>query len=294
MPELPEVETIVRALRNGGRDGAPILGQVVREVCLLWKRTLAIPDPTTFSNRLVGQHVVDVSRRGKFILIIFDQDTLLVHLRMSGDIRVEPVIFQDGQSEMPFLSHDRLIIGFQPAASSILSSPQALRMVFNDTRKFGRVWLVADPSQVLENLGPEPLSESFQADHLYKMLHEVKRTIKPLLMDQTFLAGLGNIYTDEALFLSGIHPLRTSDSITNEEARRLWKSIRDVLSEGISRNGASIDWVYRGGDFQTVFKVYQRTGKSCLRCGNEITRIVIGQRSTHYCPTCQPKDASNS
>lgn len=294
MPELPEVETIVRALKNGGRDGSPILGQVVREVCLLWERTLAIPDPITFSSRLVGQQVVDVSRRGKFILIIFDQDTLLLHLRMSGDIRVEPDFVRDGQDEIPLLSHDRLIIGFQPAGSYMQDHAHGLRMVFNDTRKFGRVWLVSDPSQVLGNLGPEPLADDFNPDHLYKMLHAVKRTIKPLLMEQTFLAGLGNIYTDEALFLSGIHPLRVSESLSVEETKRLWSSIRDVLSEGILRNGASIDWVYRGGDFQNTFKVYQRTGKPCLQCGTEINRIVIGQRSTHYCPICQPKESSNS
>ncbi|MBE0695575.1 MAG: hypothetical protein IH586_01500, partial [Anaerolineaceae bacterium] len=118
-------------------------------------------------------------------------------------------------------------------------------------------------------------------------LHSVNRMIKPLLMEQSFIAGLGNIYTDEALHLAGIHPLRSSASINLNEAVLLWSSIRSVLNEGIRRNGASIDWVYRGGDFQNTFHVYQRTGEPCLRCGTIISRIVVGQRGTHFCPTCQ-------
>jgi formamidopyrimidine-DNA glycosylase len=118
--------------------------------------------------------------------------------------------------------------------------------------------------------------------------------IKPLLMDQTFIAGLGNIYTDEALHQAGIHPLRSSASITRDEAEKLWQAIRDVLSEGIRNSGASIDWVYRGGGFQNTFRVYQRTGQPCLNCGTIILKIVLGQRGTHYCPECQPFHKVNS
>jgi formamidopyrimidine-DNA glycosylase len=282
MPELPEVETIVRALKNGGRSEPPILGQKIGEVALLWERTLAFPDRASFENQLIGQTIQNVSRRAKFILLTLDQDTLLIHLRMSGDIRVEPVITSDEQVDV-FKPHDRLVLTFTE------NLPNGLRMAFNDTRKFGRVWLVEDPQLFLGALGPEPLADDFTADDLYRRLHSVSRMIKPLLMEQSFIAGLGNIYTDEALHLAGIHPLRSSASVNLDEAELLWNSIRAVLSEGIRRNGASIDWVYRGGDFQNTFHVYQRTGKPCLRCGTEISRIVIGQRSTHFCPSCQPQ-----
>jgi formamidopyrimidine-DNA glycosylase len=118
----------------------------------------------------------------------------------------------------------------------------------------------------------------------------VKRQIKPLLLDQSFLAGLGNIYADESLNLARIHPLQRADRLTKAEARRLLASIRSVLAEGIRRNGASIDWVYRGGDFQNHFRVYQRTGQPCPRCGTPVERIVVGQRGTHFCPHCQTLD----
>ena len=122
----------------------------------------------------------------------------------------------------------------------------------------------------------------------YQRLNEHHRQIKALLLDQSFMAGLGNIYTDEALFRANIHPKQTSDYLNQDDAERLLCSIRDVLREGITRNGASIDWIYRGGDFQNSFNVYQRTGEPCLKCGNLIERCVVGQRSTHFCPKCQP------
>jgi len=287
MPELPEVETIVRALRNGGRGGEAIVGRTVCEVNLFWERSLTTPAPITFRRNLAGQYIFDVRRRGKFLVFQLNLDTLLVHLGMSGDLRVEKAFISEGQ-EVPFLVHDRAVIYFND------THPEGLRMVFNDPRKFGRIWLIHDPEEVLRKLGPEPLADDFLAAQLYNRLHAVKRTIKPLLMDQAFLAGLGNIYTDEALFLAGIHPLRSSDGISMEEANRLWSSIRNVLEEGIRRNGASIDWVYRGGEFQNSFQVYQRTGEPCRRCGNEIVRIVIGQRCAHFCPQCQPLKPGNS
>jgi formamidopyrimidine-DNA glycosylase len=161
-------------------------------------------------------------------------------------------------------------------------------MVFNDTRKFGRVWLLEDPEEVLGLLGPEPLGESLTSSIFYGMLHCRRRQLKPLLLDQTFLAGLGNIYTDEALHHARLHPLALSDRLSIEQADRLLYSIRNVLQEGIRRQGASIDWVYRGGDFQNYFRVYQRTGEPCPECGTAILRLVIGQRGTHFCPDCQP------
>ncbi|HOR78751.1 MAG TPA: zinc finger domain-containing protein, partial [Anaerolineaceae bacterium] len=166
------------------------------------------------------------------------------------------------------------------------------KLVFNDTRKFGRAWLTEDPQKVLSGIGPEPLDPDLTPDKFHAMLQVRSRQIKPLLMDQRFLAGLGNIYTDEALFSAGIHPLRRSDTLTQPEAERLLAAIREVLQQGILAKGASIDWVYRGGDFQNHFQVYKRTGSPCPRCGTPIQRIVVGQRSTHFCPVCQPLGGS--
>ena len=138
-------------------------------------------------------------------------------------------------------------------------------------------------------LGPEPLEPAFTAARLGRMLAERKRALKPLLLDQTFVAGLGNIYTDEALNLAGLHPQRRSDSLTPAEVRALWKAIRATLRKGIANNGASIDWVYRGGGMQRHFRVYDRAGQPCPKCGTPIRRITVGQRGTHFCPRCQPE-----
>jgi len=272
MPELPEVETIRLALKNGGRGAHSILGHRVQESCLLWERTLAEPNPQEFHACILGQEITDVDRRGKFLLLRLSEDTLIIHLRMSGDLNVV-------NNSEPVAAHDRLWLGLDGD----------LRLAFNDTRKFGRVWLVEDPITVVGNLGPEPLNGDFTAKVFHERLHAHRRQLKPLLLDQTFIAGLGNIYTDEALHLAQLHPLMISNTITSSQAETLWSSIRQVLQEGIERQGASIDWVYRGGDFQNYFRVYQRTGDPCLNCGKPIQRITVGQRGTHYCQNCQPE-----
>lgn len=276
MPELPEVETIARAIKFGGRGGPSIINCALTGGQVLWDRTLASPPAAQFSPRLTGQTVQDVSRRGKFLLLIFSRDTLLIHLRMSGDIRVEPVLDEQGQAR-PLLLHDRLLLTFA----------NDFRLVLNDTRKFARAWLVGDPGDVLSSLGPEPLDSAFSAEDLYARIHQRQRAIKPLLLDQAVLAGLGNIYTDEALHLARIHPLTSPNQLTTLDFEHLWLAIRSVLQEGIRRNGASIDWVYRGGDFQNYFRVYGRAGQPCPVCGTPIVRIVVGQRGTYFCPTCQ-------
>ena len=271
MPELPEVETIATNLREG-RVGQPsLIGRSILQARLLWERTLAVPSPAEFYSWLPGQVFRIIRRRGKFIVFELSRYTLLVHLRMSGDLLVEP-------SDAPTAPHHRLLIDLDGG----------FRLAFNDARKFGRVWLTAEPESVLGALGPEPLDESFTAQDLHRALHARKRQLKPLLLDQGFLAGLGNIYADEALHLARLHPLKLSNALTPEESQRLWQSIRQVLQEGIQRNGASIDWVYRGGDYQHFFKVYQRTGNPCYNCGTPIERLVVGQRGTHFCPKCQP------
>lgn len=277
MPELPEVETIVRALLLGGRDGPPIIDRVIERGQILWDRTLAVPQPVQFVERIAGQPVKTVSRRGKFLILQLKPDTLLIHLRMSGDLRVEPALDENGKPR-PAEPHDRMILEFK----------DGLRLAFNDPRKFGRVWLVTDPAEVLTGLGPEPFDTDFTAEELHERLKDRQRSIKPLLLDQTVIAGLGNIYTDEALHLAKINPLIPAASLSRMQVEHLWLAIRSVLMEGIRRNGASIDWVYRGGDFQNHFRVYGRAGQPCPVCGTPIERMVVGQRGTHFCPVCQP------
>ncbi len=267
MPELHEVETIVRGLRAANN----VIGKTIMNSQVLWQRSLAVPLPVVFHEQLKGQQILAVDRRGKFIIIRLTRQSLLIHLRMSGDIFVET-----GETTRN-LKHDRVVLEFSDGS----------RLAFNDTRKFGRVWLVDDPQSVLGDLGPEPLEDSLTDELFFESLSHSKRQVKPLLLDQTFIAGLGNIYTDEALFSAGIHPCTPANLITLGKAADLLCAIRQVLHEGIKRNGASIDWVYRGGDFQNYFNVYQRGGEPCRRCGTPIERITLGQRGTHYCPHCQ-------
>jgi formamidopyrimidine-DNA glycosylase len=271
MPELPEVETIRNVLREG-QDGYPsLLGLEIIDARVYWPRTLATPSVEVFQDRIRGQVIQELGRRGKYLILQLSSDTLLIHLRMSGDLFLEPL-------NAELAPHHRMILEFQ----------EGFRLAFNDTRKFGRVWLVGDPQTVIGDLGPEPLDEEFTPQVFWQLLQSRHRQLKPLLMDQKFLAGLGNIYTDEALHMANLHPLSNSREISQEQSEVLWKSIRQVLEEGIRRNGASIDWVYRGGDFQNYFRVYGRSGEACPQCGSPIERIIVGQRSTHFCPKCQP------
>lgn len=273
MPELPEVETIATNLRLGTNDHPALIGRTVQQAYLLWERTLDRPGPQEFVSRIRQQTVQAIGRRGKYLIFTLQPDTLLIHLRMSGDLWVET-------PGSPFAAHHRLVLDFD----------RGLRLAFNDPRKFGRAWLVREPGEVLGELGPEPLDANFTPEELHRRLATRRRSLKPLLLDQTFLAGVGNIYADEALHLAGLHPLKLSDTIDRAQAERLWQSIRLVLQEGIRRNGASIDWVYRGGDFQNYLRVYQRAGEPCPVCSTPIERIVVGQRGTHICPVCQRQE----
>jgi formamidopyrimidine-DNA glycosylase len=232
---------------------------------------LETSNPEAFSSRVTGQRIQEMGRRGKFLQMKLSYDWLLFHLRMSGDLVVET------QTD-PVAPHHRALLLFT----------DGLRLAFNDPRKFGRIWLTDQPQAILQNLGPEPLDPGLSVQDFYTGLHTRRRQLKPLLLDQSFLAGLGNIYADEVLHLAKIHPLALSNSLSFEQAERLLESIRQVLQEGIARHGSSIDWVYRGGDFQNYFRVYQRDGSPCPVCGTPIERIVVGQRGTHFCPVCQP------
>jgi len=264
MPELPEVETFARQLKPA------LVGKTILAADLRWNRTLALPSPKKFREYVIGQKIMDVGRRAKFLNIQLEDFNLLIHLRMSGDLIIR-------NSTISPTKHDRLILK--------LSGKKSL--VFNDTRKFGRVWLTANMEEVLGKLGPEPFGKEFTPQWLYTALQNKKRQLKPLLLDQTFLAGLGNIYTDEALHMAKLHPVAASDSVTAKQAEALHAAIRKVLRSGIRRNGASIDWAYRGGQFQNYFRVYDREGTACPVCGTEIQKILVGQRGTHFCPHCQ-------
>ncbi|MEN8172122.1 MAG: DNA-formamidopyrimidine glycosylase [Chloroflexota bacterium] len=267
MPELPEVETIRRTLS----DTPGLIDQHILGVDLRWERTLAAPGSQEFKKMIVGQKLGAIGRRGKHLLFHLSRETLVIHLRMSGDLLVK-------KSNEPIAKHDRLLLDFESGK----------RLAFNDTRKFGRIWLVSEPEELLAHLGPEPLEKSFTPEILFDGLQKYRRQIKPLLLDQQFIAGIGNIYADESLYKARIHPQTRSNMLNLEQAKRLWWCIRDVLKEGIRRNGTSIDWIYRGGDFQNYLQVYQRTSKPCNQCSTPIERIRVGQRGTHFCPQCQP------
>jgi formamidopyrimidine-DNA glycosylase len=272
MPELPEVETIVRQLRQGGPEhDSSVIGKRISRVTVKWPRHVARPSARVLQQGLRGQTVQALGRRGKYLVFKLSSGVMLIHLKMSGDLKLVPAGAASDR-------HAHTIFHFTDGT--------ALR--FSDTRKFGKVFWVGQAEDVTGALGPEPLEPGFTAARLGRMLAEHRRALKPLLLDQTFIAGLGNIYTDEALHLAGLHPLRRSDSLAPAEVRALWQAIRRALRSGIRHNGASIDWVYRGGGFQHLFRVYDRAGKPCSTCGTPIRRIVVGQRGTHYCPRCQP------
>jgi formamidopyrimidine-DNA glycosylase len=272
MPELPEVETIVRHLREGANGTPGLPGKAILDVRLDWPRHVAEPAPNLFRRRVAGQTVLDVTRRGKYLVFPLSMDTMLIHLKMSGDLVMAPA----------YSPPDR----YQHTVFE-LSDDWELR--FSDARKFGKIFLLDDPASRLDALGPEPLSAGFTAESLGIRLRSHRRALKPLLLDQSFVAGLGNIYVDEALHRAGLHPLRRSNELDDDEVGALWKGIRQALRTGLKHNGASLDWVYRGGDFQNHFRVYQRAGEPCPVCGTALVRIVVAQRGTHFCPTCQPE-----
>lgn len=268
MPELPEVETIARSI-------APdVTGRTIVSADVRWARTVAAPSAKKFIEQVKGQTVLGVSRRAKYLILQLENYSLLIHLRMSGDLMVR-------MGKIKAEKHDRLLLALR-GKNNVESY-----LAFNDTRKFGRVWLIAQPEKVLGRLGPEPLGREFTPEWLYENLQNRSRQLKPLLLDQNFLAGVGNIYADESLHMARLHPLRRSNSVSKKQAAALHEAIRSVLKEGIRRNGASIDWVYRGGDYQHHFRVYDREGKPCPVCGTRIQKLTVGQRGTHICPKCQ-------
>ncbi|MBE7551191.1 MAG: bifunctional DNA-formamidopyrimidine glycosylase/DNA-(apurinic or apyrimidinic site) lyase [Anaerolineales bacterium] len=264
MPELPEVETVVRGLRG------PLVGRTFTGVTVLWPNSIKTPVPE-LQQRLPGQRIEAITRRAKYLQFhLSDGDMLFLHLKMSGDLLVEP-------EDEPRHPHVRTIFG--------LDNAHELR--FKDPRKFGRVYLVTDPGQVVGKLGPEPLADNFALEDFKSLFQKRKGRLKPLLLNQEFIAGVGNIYADESCFLAGINPQRQVNTLAAEELERLYQAIRQTLNAGITWKGASFDSVYRGGEFQDHFRVYGRTDEPCLTCGTPIVRLVLGGRSTHFCPQCQ-------
>lgn len=276
MPELPEVETIMCRLRDGTPESETVIGKVIDTAAVYWPKIVEQPDAKQFIADLQSKTITDARRRGKFLHFPLSQGHLIAHLRMSGDMRMELCLSSEGKP-LPRQDYDQVIINFQ----------SDWRMVLSSIRKFSRVWYVLDPKTVLGKLGPEPLGPNLDPDKLYTMLHAHHRQIKPLLMDQSFIAGLGNIYTDEVLFAARVHPLRISDTITKAEAAALYQGIQSVLTLAIKKLGSSLDWMYRGGEFQNYFKVHQREGQPCPDCSCTIKKITVGQRSTYFCPCCQ-------
>ena len=279
MPELPEVETIRQRLIKGFCDRPSILMQTISQAKLLWPGTLANACGDYFEGLTKGQQVLSVDRRAKFLYLTLTDVYLVFHLRMSGDLFLEQINQLETHSYR-YTQHDRVWVDFE----------SGWRLVFNDIRKFGRMWLLSNLESIFAKIGPEPFDEELTPIDFYKKLISKSRQLKPLLLDQSFIAGVGNIYSDEALFLAGLHPLRKSDSLSLTDATRLLQALRTVLSKGIDQKGASIDWVYRGGDFQNYFQVYQQENHPCPRCGNPIQKTKVGQRGTHFCPRCQKLD----
>lgn len=271
MPELPEVETIARTLREG--RGAPaLLGRRIEDVHVLWPREVHGLAVDAFVAAVRGAHVSNIDRVGKYLVIDLQRDamqrSMLVHLRMSGRLDVLPA----GRA---LTRHARVVWMLD----------DDLALTFDDARKFGRVYLPERIEDVTGRIGPDALR--IDAEEFSRRLRDRRGALKSLLLDQHFIAGVGNIYADESLFRARLHPLRAAHTVNEMQAHALHAGVRDVLLEGIAANGASFDWVYPGGNFQDNFRVYGRTGGPCPVCGDPIRRIVVAQRGTHFCERCQ-------
>ena len=266
MPELPEVQTILDALTP------LILKREITDVNALWPPVVARPERSLFIAWLKGRRVVDVRRRGKYMLFhMSDARWLIMHLRMTGKVRVV-------DATKPLRPHDRLLFR--------LAGNQEWR--FEDQRKFGRVYLVENAEEVVGKLGPEPLSDDFNPEEFAARLARRTAPIKSLLLDQRMVAGIGNIYADEALFRARLHPLRPGGALTTEEIGWLVMAIKSVLAQALAEMGTTLRDYRRPdgsvGSFQNSLQVFRRTGEPCPSCGAPIQRIVVGGRSTHFCP----------
>ena len=286
MPELPEVETVARDLRP------MIVGATISGARCTWPRTLRSRDPDGFAAAIAGHRVEGVGRRGKLLLLALSGRLVLtIHLKMTGQLFVV-------HGGVPPDPHVRLVLN--------LADGRELR--FRDIRKFGKVGLhhrdprtgepLTEPggASAFAGLGPEPLDPAFTLQAFRRRVRRRSGRLKPLLLDQSFLAGVGNIYADEALWAARLHPLRSVASLRPPDEARLHHAIRDVLAEAVARRGSSVDdYTAPDGDgtMQERLLVYQRTGLPCARCGRPIRRMVVGARSTHFCSWCQRLPAAD-
>jgi formamidopyrimidine-DNA glycosylase len=282
MPELPEVETVVRGLRP------LIVGKTIRRVVMRAPKASLIVSPSfdsrSFSQNLVGQEIVSVERRGKNILVaLHDEITLWVHLKMTGHFFWLP------KSE-PLAKHDLVVFEFDDTEAEPSHTRWHLR--FNDYRRFGRLRLFRNDElweqDGLRDLGQEPLTLS---GYDFVALFRRPRMVKQALLDQSFIAGIGNIYADESLYCSRIHPKRLTTSLSRKKLLELHGHIQRILKRAIKLHGTSVD-TYSGvngktGGFQKYLLAYGREGEPCSRCGAKIVRMKIGARSAHFCPRCQ-------
>jgi formamidopyrimidine-DNA glycosylase len=267
MPELPEVETVVRTLRP------VLLNRRLRRVELT-RQDIVTPSDCDLNACLRGRTVTDITRRGKRIVLTLDDgNRFYVHLGMTGRLTVE-------RSGAPVEKHTHLLAQL---------SDRGRQLRFRDARRFGGIWWMGrDPCD--DRIGPEPLT--LRIAQLSKRLARTMRAIKNVLLDQTVIAGLGNIYADEALFAARIHPLRRASELTPAEVRRLNRAVKLTLRRAVRHRGSTLrDYVDAEGErgaFQNLHRVYDRAGEPCRSCKRPIERIVLGGRSTHYCPNCQP------
>ena len=295
MPELPEVETVARDLQRW------VAGARIVQVDVHWERTIRHPLPAAqFAAELREAVIARVGRRAKSVLLtLADGRVMTVALRMTGALIVSPPgTAQDPYARVVFHLADGRELRYRDVrkfgriglfAAGGMRSSRAGRGAHRRVREVGPGYRVGD---VFARHGPEPLGRSFTARRLADRLRGRSARLKSLLLDQSFVAGIGNIYADEALWLARLHPLRAADSLSEVEIRRLHRSIRRVLRQGIANRGASFsDYVGADGEpgaNAEQLAAYQRTGAPCLRCGRPIVRMVVGQRSTHFCPHCQP------
>jgi formamidopyrimidine-DNA glycosylase len=274
MPELPEVQTVVDNLNT-----LEIIGRCFTGAEVYWAKSIAGLSPEVFINAIKDRTIRQITRRGKYVVMRLSNGlTLLIHLRMTGRLNWEPA----GSARN---KHEHVILQ--------LNGKHELR--FQDARKFGRILLTTSPEKVLDKLGPEPLADDFTLHRFRTMLQNRKRAVKPLLLDQKFIAGLGNIYVDEALWKSEIHPQRAACALTRKEVIALHRAIPHVLNKGLRNMGTTLGG--GEGNFYSVegrrgrnadeLNVFRRAGCSCPRCGTVIERIIVAQRSSHICPKCQ-------
>jgi len=270
MPELPEVETVVQHLRPN------IVGKIIKEVAPQndYDKVLATHNPNQFNELVVNKSIKDVTRKGKYIVIHLKRGYLLIHLRMTGRI-----LLKLSEDDKP--RHNTAIVHFTDGSS----------LYFKDYRKFGRLYYYETLDFINQKLGVEPLSKHFTDDWLYQNLQNNKRQLKPLLLDQGFIAGLGNIYVDEALWFAKLHPQQIGPSISRKKSDILHSVIQRLLQTAIDNQGTTIINFYFGegkkGNFREQLQVFGRQDKNCPRCKTVIEKIRVAQRGTHICPHCQ-------